>query len=198
MDVTIDGVSYPMQGSGTGVWTYTMHNPSDTSIEYSFDLAWSYRNLLIFTSSDSRRYPASGHYTGNLIPMSDYCSQDAWCKEEVGTTKHFTGIWGSGPSDIFAVANASTILHYDGNNWQTSGTSNSQIQNTRLNDVWGAGPSIDNNVLALVNWYSAILRGPVNWIVQHSGSGPNTDDELSFNLNAIWGSASTDIFVVGS
>lgn len=29
----------------------------------------------------------------------------------------FYGVWGSGPSDVFAVGYQDTILHYDGSSW---------------------------------------------------------------------------------
>jgi hypothetical protein len=52
-----------------------------------------------------------------------------------GNTLH--GIWGSSASDVFAVGEGGTILHYDGNNRSNmnSGTS------LPLNAVWGNSAS---------------------------------------------------------
>ena len=43
-------------------------------------------------------------------------------------------VWGSSGSDVFAVGNGGTILHYDGSAWSamTSGTT------FALNGVWGS------------------------------------------------------------
>lgn len=46
-------------------------------------------------------------------------------------------IWGSGPSDVFAVGDSGTIMHYNGAQWSImpSGTSHD------LHGIWGSGPS---------------------------------------------------------
>jgi hypothetical protein len=53
-----------------------------------------------------------------------------------GTTENLYGVWGSSPSDLFAVGEHGTILHYDGRGWSAmhSGTAD------YLLGVWGSGP----------------------------------------------------------
>jgi hypothetical protein len=60
--------------------------------------------------------------------------QSGWQPMTSGTIEQLHGIWGSSASDVFAVGDAGTILHYDGNRWtpMTSGTS------VDLADVWGS------------------------------------------------------------
>src|SRR3989442_14596606 len=52
-----------------------------------------------------------------------------------GTTLDFEGVWGSGGTDVFAVGQGGTILHYDGTSWsaQPSGTTENVLR------VWGSG-----------------------------------------------------------
>jgi hypothetical protein len=54
-----------------------------------------------------------------------------------GTSNWLFGVWGSSGSNVFAVGDSGTILHYDGSSWSsmTSGTSND------LEGVWGSSGS---------------------------------------------------------
>ena len=59
------------------------------------------------------------------------------CGNRVGktdTTNNLSGVWGSSPSDVFAVGQHGTILHYDGTTWKSMsrGTTNN------LNGLWGS------------------------------------------------------------
>ena len=40
-----------------------------------------------------------------------------WKLMESGTEEYLLGVWGSSPSNIFAVGDNATVLHYDGNKW---------------------------------------------------------------------------------
>src|SRR6185436_15168757 len=61
----------------------------------------------------------------------------AWSSVASGTPNHLYGVWGSGPSDVWAVGDVGTILHWDGSAWWKvpSGTTHD------LRGVWGSGPS---------------------------------------------------------
>src|SRR5262245_48451313 len=51
---------------------------------------------------------------------SDRCSSDClslWSRVDLGNANHLASIWGSGPSDVFAVGTNGTIVHYDGAAW---------------------------------------------------------------------------------
>jgi hypothetical protein len=67
-----------------------------------------------------------------------------------GTTNDLIGIWGSSTSDVFAVGEGGSILHYNGSTWSTmtSGTTND------LQDVWANSTS---NVFA-VGVFGTILH----------------------------------------
>ena len=93
------------------------------------------------------------------------------------------GIWGSSPSDIFAVGNAGTILHYNGNAWthMNSGTT------ANLHNVWGTSAS---NVYVVGDAGTILHYNGSSWASMTSGT--------SQTLHGIWGSSATDIFAVGT
>jgi hypothetical protein len=96
-------------------------------------------------------------------------------------TNTLMGIWGSSETDVFAVGDNGTILHYDGKTWNhmISGT------NDDLRDVWGTSPS---DVYAIGYEEGTILHyDGIEWNPMNSGT--------KTNLYNIWGSSSTDIYV---
>jgi len=127
------------------------------------------------------------------------------------------GLWGSSDSDIWAVGNGGLILHHDGTAWSAvpSPTKND------LNAVWGAG-----QVVWAVGDAGTVLRraaggswtdlgklipqdlngvwtdGGDAWsvgaagVLVHDNSTPSA--EGTDDLQAVWGSSSTDIWAVGS
>ena len=62
----------------------------------------------------------------------------SWSQEAapVGQPGELTGVWGSGPGDVFAVGQQGTILHLSNGSWSamSSGTG------AALGSVWGTGP----------------------------------------------------------
>jgi hypothetical protein len=66
-------------------------------------------------------------------------------------------IWGSGPTDIFAVGDAGTILHYDGTAWT------SMVSNTTetLHAVGGTGPT---DVFVVGDGSTILHYNGVNWM----------------------------------
>ena len=99
-----------------------------------------------------------------------------------GTTNWLNGVWGSSPSDVFAVGERGTILHYDGSAWSAmaSGTSN------RLNGVWGSSSS---DVFAVGEPGTILHYDGSAWSAMTSGA--------TRSLRGVWGSSSSDVFVAG-
>jgi hypothetical protein len=95
---------------------------------------------------------------------------------------NLTAVWGSSPSDIFAVGADGMILHYDGQAWSTmtSGTFK------HLSGIWGSSPS---DVFAV---------GEDGTILHYDGKSWTTMDSSNTNwLYGIWGTSSKDVFVGG-
>ena len=64
-------------------------------------------------------------------------SNGSWMEMDSGTTKWLDRVWGSSASDVFAVGNGGTILHYDGSSWsEMSGDITRDMRK-----VWGASAS---------------------------------------------------------
>ena len=99
-------------------------------------------------------------------------------------TNYLTGVWGSSASDVFAVGDNGTILHYNGNAWSpmsipTSGS---------LCDVWGSSASD----VFVVGGY------PGGIILHYDGSAWSAMSSGTTNtLWDVWGSGSSDVFAVG-
>ncbi|MDH3328700.1 MAG: hypothetical protein OEM01_05650 [Desulfobulbaceae bacterium] len=131
-------------------------------------------------------------------------------------------IWGSSGTDIFAVGDSGTVLHFDGKSWNEENTGTS----TDLYGVWGASAArvyaVGESGLVLhydgENW-STTFPVPdtlhTAWCGSNStclAAGQNTSilagtDPLSWSpdysgdaigsLHGIWGSSESDLYVVG-
>ncbi len=72
------------------------------------------------------------------------CSGDGWCWAHPRPTgAKLNRLWGTGPSDVWAVGEGGTILHFDGTRWSRvpSGTANSllAIGGRAAGDAWAIG-----------------------------------------------------------
>jgi hypothetical protein len=106
----------------------------------------------------------------------------SWVSLPSGTAQDLRGVWGSSSSDVYAVGNQGTILHYDGNSWSpmTSGTGQNLLS------VWGTSSSDVFTVGAI----GTILHYNGNsWSMMNSGT--------SVGLWGIWGNSFSNVYVVG-
>jgi hypothetical protein len=139
-----------------------------------------------------------------------------------GTTNNINGVWGSSDSNVFAVGNGGTILHYDGAAW--SAKASPTVNN--LNSIWGSLPTHvfavgDNgtilhydgttwstqaspvtNKLNSVWGFSdlyAYAVGDDGALLFYNGTwtSPMPPGTFTVNLNAVWGLSGSDVFVVG-
>ncbi len=99
-------------------------------------------------------------------------------------------VWGSSGSDVFAVGNSGTILHYDGSEWSamTSGTTDTLL------GVWGSSGS---DVFAVGRGGS--FFSPEGTILHYDGSAwAEMTSGTSASFYDVWGSSGSDVFAVGS
>jgi uncharacterized membrane protein len=99
----------------------------------------------------------------------------------------FVAIWGSSPSDVYAVSDRGLVLRYDGNAWIDLGRRDGHWFHVGLRGVWGTSPT---NVFA-VGYRGAILRYDGATWSPVAGWG-ETD-----GLRGVWGASSSDVFAAG-
>jgi hypothetical protein len=117
-----------------------------------------------------------------LLSNSVSAAVGHWSSVPGGTTRILSGIWGSSHSDIFAVGEAGTILHYDGNTWSPmiSGTTE------WLFGVWGS------------SHYDVFAVGDKGIILHYDGSGWSPMGSVTQQLLwGVWGSSPSNVYAVG-
>ncbi len=115
--------------------------------------------------------------------MPDHGFAADWSAMTSGATNNLNGVWGRSGSDVFAVGDSGTILHYDGTAWSamTSGTTNN------LNGVWGTTFGDD-----------AFAVGDNGTILHYDGTSWFAMASLTTNnLNDVWGSSDSNVYAVG-
>ena len=91
-------------------------------------------------------------------------------------------IHGSSASNIFAVGDTGTILHYNGKSW-------SHMDSSTSSTLWSAWASPEGSAFAVGNNGTILHYNGDSWTDMVS-STPRT-------LSGVWGSASNDVFAVG-
>ncbi|MSP61801.1 MAG: hypothetical protein EXR72_16000 [Myxococcales bacterium] len=75
-----------------------------------------------------------------------------WAAQPSPVQNQLYGVWGAGPSDVYAAGSNGTILHYDGQTWTRE-----MVKTTEdLSGVWGSGP----NDVFIVGGGGTILHRP--------------------------------------
>jgi hypothetical protein len=108
-----------------------------------------------------------------------------WTAMASGSSASLRDIWGSSSSDVFVVGTGGTILHYDGVSW----TPMSSGSGGDLQAVWGTSPG---NVFAVGGSAGSGI------ILHYDGVTWTLMTTVWANLIAIWGSSSSDVYVVGA
>jgi hypothetical protein len=103
--------------------------------------------------------------------------------ETGSASDYLLAVWGSSPTDVYAVGVGGTILHYGGSGWspQASGTAES------LNSVWGASAT---DVFAVGSQGTVLHYDGVRWSSQTSAT--------TVTLLSVWGSSGRDVYAVGT
>jgi hypothetical protein len=135
----------------------------------------------------------AGSGVGQAPPVGVTAEADHWHTLDTGTTEDFLAVWGSSSSDLYAIADYNTVLHYNGVSWTQkapAGVAGS------IHDIWQASPS-DVYVLGYVT------GEPGKKVLHFDGTSWTDVCEEDcetvdwFQGYAIWGSSPSDIWVVG-
>ena len=112
------------------------------------------------------------------------CSSASWCWYGPGPQSNsIHSIWGTSPSEVWAVGRNGVAMHFDGKSWTAP---NKFPTDKSLRGVWGNA----------ANNYWAVGEGGT--ILHYDGTSwqPQTSGTLN-KLYSVWGSSSTDIWAVG-
>jgi hypothetical protein len=116
-----------MQSPGNDMWaTQTSQNP-----DVQMTSVWG--------ASASNLYVASTPVNGSTVPgaIQRSTGSGTWTIDTVPSNNGLIALWGSGPSDVYAVGLGGVILHSDGSTWETrkSPTTNDLL------GIWGPSAS---------------------------------------------------------
>jgi len=112
----------------------------------------------------------------------DGCEELGWKLQPSGTPRILQGVWGTGPTDVFAVGAGGTILHWDGAAW----TPMSSPTSKSLGAVWGSSTS---DVFAVGAGGTIVHWDGASWSAMSSPTDAN--------LLGVWGSGYRDVYAVG-
>ncbi len=110
-----------------------------------------------------------------------------WKEQDTGTGAGLMDVWGFSEEDVWAVGEAGTLLHFDGEQWTQSDVVASE--ETTYFDVWGPAPN-DVYVIAAEAGMAYVLHWDgVKWEIALSSQAAN--------LRHVHGTAKDDVFAVG-
>lgn len=121
----------------------------------------------------------------------DSCSNFNWTPMNSTIGRVIRGVWGSGPSDVYAVGESGSIVHYDGVSWSNISIPVPQ----HLLGVWGSGPDNVFVVATTGRIYHLTYQGDER-IVEEFVVEPAAARTEPY-LYGIWGNDANDVYVVG-
>ncbi len=122
---------------------------------------------------------------GPCTPETAGCNtHGAWQVMASQTTNELRSLWVASPSDIYAVGDMATLLHYDGHMW-TALDSSAFGATTNLLSIWGAD---DDHLFVVASNQKAYRLVAGTW---------TADLSPAIFLYGVWGSAADDVRVVG-
>ena len=129
-----------------------------------------------------------------LLPLAAGCGSDDaddsdWSVVESATGEDLMGVWGSGPTDVWAVGENGTIVHWDGSAW-SSAVSNTSAS---LHAIWGSGTS---DVWAVGGvWDGQLGTGTIAHFDGTEWS--EVLDDAPQPLVAVWGTSADNVYAIG-
>jgi len=149
----------------------------------------------------------------------------AWAIVSSPCVKALNDVWGTSQSDVFAAGEGGTVLHYDGESWETSRSGGIELEGvwgSSSTDVYAVGslgrcsistdragpisPALIHRRFSAV--FGVLRRATSTWS-ERPGRQPLLRKSSATTvcpgrscvgldvLNDVWGSSSTDVFVVG-
>ncbi len=147
----------------------------------------------IWCSSATDIYAVGGDIKGWAPTVGRIRHFDGSTWTTIRTDHELRGVWGSSPSNIYAVGDYGTILHYDGSAWNTVSSGNTQT----LYGVWGTSAS---DVFAVGGGWNYYPYDSESYGVILHYDGTEWTPMISGTrewLMSVWGSSPSDVFAVG-
>ena len=109
--------------------------------------------------------------------------QSSWCwYNPLPQGNVLSGLWGTSASDIWAVGDFGTAMHYDGKTWTLVNSNTTK----HLNGVYAPTAG------------SAVVVGDTGLVTRWNGTAFSSESSGTVaNLNSVWGSAANNLFAVG-
>ena len=109
--------------------------------------------------------------------------QSSWCwYNPLPQGNALSGLWGTSASDIWAVGDFGTAMHYDGKTWSLVNANTTK----HLNGVYASAAG------------AAVVVGDTGLITRWNGTAFVTEpSSVVANLNSVWGTATNNLFAVG-
>jgi len=127
--------------------------------------------------------------TGNLVGIGEFGVDLSFIQTRKWVWEHpypqgnrLNGVWVSDAGDVFAVGANNTIVHFDGENWETTNL----ITSSSLKGIWG---SSGDSIFAVGGQNIFHFDGTA-WTLMYSSS--------DIYLYGAWGSSSNNVFAVGN
>ena len=183
----IAGNDHEVLAVGTERDAYTQGYPQGRGLvlEAIKDTRWTGRSIVPNKPIQERDFYAAWMDTTGFAVAVGYAGRIAmrdgktWSYTKKDSTAHLNAVWGSGPSNVYAVGQYGVTMHFDGDRWNTLLGDESPF-----NGVWCNNPS---DVFAV----------GVHRILHFNGTDWKVAAETSKVLQAIWGHSSRDVFAVG-
>ena len=114
----------------------------------------------------------------------------------IQTSYEFYGVWGFSASDVYAIGSGYDVYHYDGTEWTSIKHWTDDYR--YFEGIWGTSPT---NIYAVGGYDIYGVSDYEGRIVRFNGTDWNEVDTgldlAGVTLRAVWGSSSSDIYVVG-
>ena len=109
--------------------------------------------------------------------------QSSWCwYNPLPQGNALSGMWGSSASDIWAVGDFGTAMHYNGQTWSLINTNTSK----HLNGVYAPAAG------------TAVVVGDAGLVTRWNGTAFVSEPSgIVANINSVWGTAANNLFAVG-
>lgn len=125
----------------------------------------------------------------SCVTQSVGCDQADWCPASAPVPNFvaLTAIWGSGPSDVWAVGSAGTVIHWNGTTWTATPTNRKET----LRAVWGTGPSeiVTASSTSVVLRTTGASSGAPTWTLLPAV----TNDGVTGAVFSMWGAGPGDL-----